>query len=470
MRTENGKSGAGLRLLIVDDEMPVVRSIMRNMEHSNYSIDYVMDGKAGLESLKKNEGYDVVVCDLMMPEVDGFEVLKKAKEIDPDIIFVMITAFSSIGAGVKAVMLGAYDFLEKPFDHDHLALIIQKGMETRRLKEENTSLKAQLEKSNQPSPFIGSSPSMQRVIASIEKLSSSSVNILVEGESGTGKELLAKHIHHSSQKRHGPFVALNCAAVPSELLESVLFGHEKGAFTGAVRTTEGLLETANNGTFFLDEVNNLGLDLQAKILRALQERTFRRVGGNKEISVDVRIIAASNKPLKQLVAERLFREDLYYRLNVVSFTLPPLRERVSDIPLLADYFVNDIAKNANKKCSLDDEVKGMLQKYSWPGNIRELRNVIEKIIAFYDPSDEDMIKNIVEELIRMPSTLGWVDSSLNDMSLEKIEMLHIIKVLEFTGGNKSEAAKLLKINYSTLFRKLKKYGVVTSDEKTFKVI
>jgi len=450
------------KLLIVDDEMPVVRSIVRNLESGDYQIDYALDGRQGLEMLEKNR-YHLVICDLMMPDIDGLQFLVKSKSLDPNIIFIMITAFSSIGAGVKAVMSGAYDFLEKPFDHEHLAAVVRKGLEARQLKEENLTLKAQIEKSNQPPPMVGVSPAMKGILNAVKKLHDSSVNILIEGESGTGKELLARHIHCHSPKRHGPFLALNCAAVPSELLESELFGHEKGSFTGASRMKEGLLEAANNGTFFLDEVNNLGLDLQAKILRALQERSFLRVGGTKEINVDVRIIAATNQPLKQLAQRKLFREDLYYRLNVVSFTLPPLRERILDIPLLTEFFVSDICRSAQKSCAISPELMKALQNYSWPGNIRELRNVVERLIAFYDPADTSPALSIIAELTGSPPAAAGSDPI--DFSLEKMEMNHIRKVLEITGDNKSEAAKLLKINYSTLYRKLKRYGLQSGDNE-----
>jgi len=361
------------------------------------------------------------------------------------------------GAACEAMNLGAYDFLQKPFDPDHLKIVIDKGIQTRQLKTENLSLKAQLDSSSKPPPIIGNHPPINSIMKDVKKLSDSTVSILIEGESGTGKELLAKHIHYNSPKRYGPFIPIDCAAIPSGLLESELFGHEKGSFTGAGRKKTGLLEVANNGTLFLDEINNLKPELQAKLLRSIQEKAFIRVGGTKLISVNIRIMSASNKNLKQMVDDNLFREDLYYRLKVVNFVLPPLRSRISDVPLLVDNFLTDICENEGKHCKLTEEAKETLKSYNWPGNIRELRNMLERMVALYDPNDSEPMENILAEFTGKSSAA--MKEYATEMSLENIEYKHIMRVLEMTNWNKSESSKILNIDYTTLYRKLKKYGI-----------
>tara|TARA_B100000959_G_C14991041_1_gene627975 strand:+ start:2087 stop:3457 length:1371 start_codon:yes stop_codon:yes gene_type:complete len=447
------------KILLVDDELPIIRSIIRNLEEDDYSIDYALEGEVALKMIEKNHAYDVIVCDLMMPNIDGLQILEFAKNFDQNIIFIMMTAFPSIGAGIKAMNIGAYDFLQKPFDHDHLSIIIEKGLQTRQLKSENLTLKAHMERANNPPPMIGESEEIKNIMKDVKKLSDSTLNMLVEGESGTGKELLARHIHFHSPKRHGLFMPLNCASIPSELLESELFGHEKGAFTGAFRKKIGLLEVASSGTIFLDEINNLSMELQAKLLRALQEKSFMRVGGTQEVNVNARIVAASNKNLERLVEEKKFREDLFYRLNVIVFTLPPLRNRVSDVPLLVEHFLHEIRKERTNQvdCNIDDEMVDTLKKHGWPGNIRELRNAIERIVAFYDPADSKSTRSILSNL-KSRKTLSSPDFS-TEMSLEQVERKHIIRILEMTSWNKSEASKILKIDYTTLYRKLKKYEI-----------
>ncbi len=448
------------KILIIDDELPVIRGIVRNLDNKVYQIEEALDGETGLKMIEQGM-YDVLVCDLMMPNIDGFKILECAKKIDPNVVFIMITAFSSVGAGIRAMSMGAYDFFQKPFDHDHLNIVIENGLKTRELKTENINLKAQLASSNKPAKMIGKSSAIKNIMKDIQKLADSTVNILIEGESGTGKELLARHIHYNSPRRYGPFIPLNCASIPSELLESELFGHEKGAFTGASQKKYGLIETSYNGTFFLDELNNLKMELQAKILRVLQEKSFRRVGGTKEISTNVRIISASSKNLKQMIDDKLFREALYYRLKVVNFVVPPLRERITDVPLLAKHFLEDISRNANKQCEISEEVIEAFKRYSWPGNIRELRNIIERIVALYDPLDANYIKLILSELNgKEPEILG---EHRSELSLAAIEYKHIMRVLEMTNWNKSDSSKILKIDYTTLYRKLKKYGIKTQN-------
>lgn len=445
------------RVLIVDDELPIIKSIMRNLDESVYNMESATDGRTAMELIEKGPAFDVLVCDLMMADIDGFHILEHVKKNDPNTVFIMITAFTSIGAGIKAMNLGAYDFLQKPFDPDHLTIVIEKGIQTRQLKTENISLKAQLDSSRKPPPIIGNHASMKSIMKDVKKLSDSAVNILIEGESGTGKELLAKHIHYNSPMRYGPFIPIDCAAIPSGLLESELFGHEKGSFTGASRKKAGLMEVANNGTLFLDEINNLKPELQAKLLRALQEKSFLRVGGTQLISVKIRIMAASNKNLKQMVENNLFREDLYYRLKVVNFVLPPLRSRISDVPLLVDNFLEDICENEGKQCKLSEEAKETLKSYNWPGNVRELRNMLERMVALHDPSDVEPMENILGEFTGKSSAAMTEYST--ELSLENIEYQHIMRVLEMTNWNKSESSKILNIDYTTLYRKLKKYGI-----------
>ncbi len=430
---------------------------MRNMEDDLYHMEYVLSGREALKLIEKDSSFDLVVCDLMMPDIDGFDVLEQAKKIDPNIVFVMITAFSSIRAGIKAMNMGAYDFLQKPFEPDHLKVIIEKGIQTRHLKTENISLKAQIDSSNKPLPLITSSPAMKSIMKDVHKLSESLVNILIEGESGTGKELLARHIHYNSPKRYGPFVPIDCAAIPPDLLESEIFGHEIGSFTGATSRKIGIMEVANNGTLFLDEINNLRMDLQAKMLRVLQERSFMRVGGTKFINVDIRIVTASNKNLKQMVGDKEFREDLFYRLKVVNFLIPPLRLRISDIPLLVKHFLEEICKSERKNCNIDNEAIEAFKKYHWPGNIRELRNTLERMVALHDPDDPESTASIPAGLAGESNRI--LTEYPTELSLESVEYQHILRVLEMTNWNKSESSKILDIDYTTLYRKIKKYGI-----------
>jgi len=452
------------RILIVDDELPIIRSIMRNLERDDYELTSALDGESALSLIRKHQGYDVVICDLMMPDLDGTHILEFCKGIDPNTVFIMITAFSSMGSGIKAMSMGAFDFLIKPFDLDHLGMVVEKGLQTRRLKTENITLKAQLERGSIPPPFIGESSWVKKIINDVKRLSDSDLNVLIEGESGTGKEILARHIHYHSQKRYGPFVAVNCASIPAELLESELFGHEKGSFTGAIRRKIGLLEVADTGTFFLDEVNNLGMALQAKLLRALQDKSFMRVGGAQELHTRARIIAASNKNLKRLVEERKFREDLFYRLNVIDFSLPPLRDRIADVPLLARHFLEETGGSDNMEQIIDEKAIETLKNYYWPGNIRELRNVIERIMAFYDPEDLRPTRTILKNLTG--NKAPQLPDNPVEMSLERVERSHIRRVLEMTSWNKNQASKTLKIDYTTLYRKMKKYGIETPLKKT----
>ncbi len=446
-------------VLVVDDDS-AHRTMLRTLVGGwGYDIVEADDGSAAIEEVHKRP-FDMVLMDVRMLKVSGLEALERIKSFNPAIPITIMTAYSSIDTAVEALKKGAYDYLTKPLDFDKLSLTLERAMEHSQLKEENRILKESLGKHFDLQHIIGRSPSMVNLLETVEHVATSEATIMITGESGTGKELIAGAIHFNSSRKDGPFIKINCAAITETLLESELFGHEKGSFTGADRRKEGRFYQAHGGSLFLDEVSEMPLTMQVKLLRVLQERELTRVGGEKVIKVDVRIIVATNKNLQDLIKEGLFRDDLYYRLNVVNMEIPPLRKRRDDIPLLAQHFL-ELFSTKNRK-----EIKGftaaamdVLIRYDWPGNVRELMNAVERSVVlarskYIDDEDFTIIQSPWE---KNEKTLPAFDKKDTIMSLEEVEKNAILNMLESTSGNKSEAARRLGITRKTLHKKLKKY-------------
>jgi DNA-binding NtrC family response regulator len=412
----------------------------------------------------------VVLSDLRLPEGDGFGVLRASKEIDADIPVIVMTAYGSIEDAVTAMKEGAMDFLAKPVDPDHLLLLVNRALEQRRIVTENLLLKEELAVRRGAPQLVGEDPSLRKVFASLQRAASTDATVLLEGESGTGKELFARSLHALSPRADAPFVAINCAAIPENLLETELFGYEKGAFTGAAGRKPGKFEMAHRGTLFLDEIGDLPMSLQAKILRALEEKKFERVGGTALLSVDVRLVAATNKGLRAAVAARRFREDLYFRLSVFPITIPPLRDRPGDIPVLARHFVDRFCRDLKKRpFALSPQALEQLQAYRWPGNVRELQNCIERAVILAD--GETLLPRHLNLSFAAPLTdenpeSPWAHVDLTGTLSEvtrrvtaEVEKAKIKEVLEEADGNKGRAAELLQISYKSLLAKLKDYGM-----------
>ncbi len=412
----------------------------------------------------------VVLSDLRLPAGDGFGVLRAAKEIDADIPVIVMTAYGSIEDAVKAMKEGAMDFLAKPVDPDHLLLLVARALEQRRIVTENLLLKEELAVRRGAPQLVGDDPSLRKVFASLQRAASTDATVLLEGESGTGKELFARSLHALSGRADSPFVAINCAAIPENLLETELFGYEKGAFTGAAARKPGKFEMAHRGTLFLDEIGDLPLTLQAKILRALEEKTFERVGGTGSVQVDVRLVAATNRGLRAAVAARRFREDLYFRLSVFPITVPPLRERAGDIPVLARYFVDRFCRDLKKKSLvLSPAALEQLRSYRWPGNVRELQNCIERAVILVDgdtihPRHLNLSFAAPVQAEEPASPWSQIDlsGSLTDATrriTREVEKIKIESVLQEAGGSKGRASELLQISYKMLLTKMKDLGI-----------
>jgi DNA-binding NtrC family response regulator len=411
----------------------------------------------------------VVLSDLRLPEGDGFGVLRAAKEIDADIPVIVMTAYGSIEDAVSAMKEGAMDFLAKPVDPDHLLLLVNRALEQRRIVTENLLLKEELAVRRGAPQLVGEDPSLRKVFASLQRAAATDATVLLEGESGTGKELFARSLHALSPRADAPFVAINCAAIPENLLETELFGYEKGAFTGAAGRKPGKFEMAHRGTLFLDEIGDLPMSLQAKILRALEEKKFERVGGTALLSVDVRLVAATNKGLRAAVAARRFREDLYFRLSVFPITIPPLRDRPGDIPVLARYFVERFCRDLKKKpFALSPGALEQLQTYRWPGNVRELQNCIERAVILADGEtllarhlNLSFAEPLTDEHAPSPWTHFDLSGTLADVSRRasaEAEKIKIEEALKEAGGNKGRAAELLQIGFKSLLVKLREHG------------
>jgi len=455
------------RILIIDDEESIRDLLTDFLEGKGFEAVSAPDGMSGI-ALLKEERFDLFIVDLMMPDMGGLDVLRELSAQKINIPSIVITAFGTIQTAVEAMKLGAFDYITKPFILDDILITIQRAINVSRLQDENIRLKKQLKKEHGFHRIIGKSPRIQEVIKLIEKIANTDRTVLIIGESGTGKELVAKTLHYYSSRSQKPFVPLNCAAIPKDILESELFGHEKGAFTGAINTRIGRFELANMGTLFLDEIGEIAPSIQAKLLRVLQEREFERVGGIKTIKVDVRIIAATNKDLEKAVKEGSFREDLFYRLNVIPIHLPPLREIKEDIPLLIEHFLADISKRKKKEPPrLSRDAVECLLNYSWQGNVRELENLIERLIILKegevvtanDLPDRFRSKGLLtQHTLTKTYTLPTSGVDINRM-LDEIERSLILQAMDIADGVKSKAASLLGLNRTTLIEKMKKKGI-----------
>ena len=436
-------------ILIVDDEASVRDALYKWFIFDGYRVDTADDATSALQKLQ-DDAWDIVLLDIKMPGMDGLELQRRIKQIDKDIITIMITAFASVDTSIQALKEGAFDYIVKPIDPDDMSHLIRNAVEQRRLLTENLQLRQQIEEISFPDEIVGESAALKKVMDKVATVAQTDSTVMIRGESGTGKELIARAIHSNSNRRYFPIITINCGAYTEGLLESELFGHEKGAFTGALYRSRGKLEMADKGTIFLDEIGNIGMKMQMDLLRVIETRQFTRLGGDKLINVDFRIICATNKDLEKAVWEGTFREDLYYRLNVFSITLPPLRERKSDIALLARFFVNKYAQSMNKNVTdISPETLEMLMKYNWPGNMRELRNVIERaMVGARGPRIE--INDLSFPFHPSSEPTG-------DETLEAVEKNHIKNILDRTGGNVAQAAAILKISRLTLYNKIGKY-------------
>lgn len=451
-------------ILLVEDKESMAQMLKETLESEGYRVVIARDGLESIRQIKESH-FDLVLSDLKLPKKDGIEVLKTTKAESPLTPVIVMTAFGTIETAVNAIKEGAFDFITKPFDTDHLLLLIERALETQRLLTENILLKDELASKFGIPKIIGKSSGISEVAQKVQKVAPAKTTVLLLGESGTGKELFARAVHNLSPRREYPFVPINCAAIPKELLESELFGHEKGSFTGADARKIGKFELADKGTIFLDEIAEMDLSLQAKLLRILQEGEIERVGGIKSIKIDVRIVAASNKDIKQAVEEKLFRDDLFYRLNVFPIVIPPLRERKDDIPLLVEYFINKYCIELKTTLkNISDDVLDLLVDYPWKGNARELENCIERAIIL---CDDDIITTehiSLDRQVSLESSLKKlpVDGTLEDVAKEAtriVETERIIRALKETKGNKSRAAELLQVSYKTLLTKVKDYRI-----------
>ena len=453
------------KILVVDDEQSMREFLDIMLKKKGNKVSLASNGEEVLKYIDKDI-FDLVLLDIRMPKMDGITVLRKIKSTSPETVVIMITAYASADTAIKAMKEGAYDYITKPFKVDEIKLIIKNALEKKHLQKENILLKRVVRDRYVFDNIIGQSPKMLVLYDLLEKVAPTKTNVLITGESGTGKELVAKAIHFNSPRKEKPFVTLNCGAIPEALIESELFGHMKGAFTDAIATKKGLFEMADEGTIFLDEISELPLMMQVKLLRVLQDREFKRVGGTEDIHVDVRIIAATNKDLERAVKEKRFREDLYYRLNVIQIKLPSLRERREDIPVLAAHFLKRYSEELNKNISgISPEALHLFLNYEYPGNVRELQNIIERAVAL--GTDQELtahnLKTYLDEQIHTKKGMIDLDIPNEGIDLEKVvedlERTLLLKALDKTRGIKKKAAELLHINFRSMRYRLEKYGL-----------
>jgi DNA-binding NtrC family response regulator len=447
----------GKRILVVDDDSLMKDFLREALSRSQYEVEVASTGQEALEKIKSSD-YDVILSDIRMPEMGGMEFLRETKSCLPEAKVVMMTAYGTVENAVEAMKLGAFDYIMKPFSADEIELRIKNALELKKLQEENRLLRLEVEGKYRFGNIVGKSPSMQKIFEMIQTVASSRSSVLITGESGTGKELIAKAIHYNSPRKSGPFIKINCAALPEGLVESELFGHEKGSFTGAIKQTKGKFELAHTGTLLLDEISEISLGLQAKLLRVLQEREFERVGSADTIQVDVRIISTSNRNLKELIAQNKFREDLYYRLNVIPISLPCLKDKKEDIPILVDHFVKKYNSENNREIeAVSEKAYELLMNYHWPGNVRELENYVERAIV--------TAKNKTLTPQDFPKELSLGEFSYSNATIEVGKSLYdmekslILKTLEKTEGNRTKAAEILDVSTRTLRNKLEEYGL-----------
>jgi len=445
-------------ILLVEDDDSLRLTQAMYLKREGFEVTAVASGGEALRRIAAKQ-YHAVVTDLRLDEVDGLEVLAAVKEKSPETEVILLTGFGSVDTAVEAMKAGAYDYLTKPVDPDDLVITLKKAVERLQLRRQVAYLQQEVAQQAGIGQIVAVSPEMQIIMRLIQQVAQNEATVLIEGESGTGKELMARYIHHSGLRGSGPFVAINCGALPENLLESELFGHVKGAFTGAIKDKKGLFEVADGGTLFLDEIGETSPGFQVKLLRVLEDGTFRRVGGTTEHRVNVRIIAASNKDLASLVPKGQFRRDLYYRLKVIPVYLPPLRKRVADIKPLAEHFVSYYGNRMGRRhSSLSEAAINRLEAHDWPGNVRELENAIERALIFCQGEEIQPSDLPLEACVPLVEGFESAEGS-NDMSMETMEQVHIRKVLENCQWNRSHAARELGIGYNTLWRKMKKYGI-----------
>ncbi len=452
-------------IFVVDDEESLREYLSILLSKSGYNVRTFPSGPALLEALGE-QSPDLILLDLKMPEMDGIQVLERVRALDPNLPVIIMTAYGTIQSAIEAIQKGAFYYITKPFEISELKIQIQKALEYRRLKWENLQLKQELGLNLQ---IVGQNPEFLKVLDMVKRVAKTDATVLILGESGTGKELIARALHQQSQRAAYPFVAINCAALPEELLESELFGYEKGAFTGATSSKEGLFRAAHKGTLFLDEIGEISPRIQVKLLRALQEREIIPLGSTKPVKVDVRILASTNQDLEALMREGRFREDLFYRLNVITIRIPPLRDRKDDIPLLVDHFIRKYArKHQIPPKRVPQRVLQLLMAYPWPGNVRELENAIERALIL-SPGEEIAVEALPPQIL---GSRGEADLPLPPptLTLEELERRYILKVLESVGWDKARAAQILGINLSTVYRKLARFGIkVTAPDRDLQV-
>jgi DNA-binding NtrC family response regulator len=455
-----------LHVLVVDDDSAVRDVLQEALTQEEYSVSTAEDGAAAIQAVKDSVVH-IVITDFQLPDIDGLEIIDRLAKLDAKIIPIMMTGFGTIETAVRAMKSGAFDFITKPFDLEAVAVVVRKAAEFLRLRQENHLLRKAVRDQYRLEQLVGASEPIQQVMEFVRKVADSDSTVMIQGESGTGKELVARMLHFNSLRKDRPLVPVNCGAIPENLLESELFGHEKGAFTGATHARMGRFELANGGTIFLDEIGEMSLPLQVKLLRVLQEREFERVGGNRTIHVDVRIVAATNQDLETLVEEKRFRKDLFYRLNVIPIVIPPLRERRSDIPLLIDHFLTRFNQTKHTEISnLAPDALHLLTEYDWPGNIRELENMIERLVVLKkrgvlsigDLPDKICRKSSGTEL--KEQFIRFSEDGINlSREVEQYEKHLIMEALRKANGVTSRAAQLLQLNRTTLVEKLKRKGV-----------
>ena len=453
-------SGSSGRILVVDDDAVARQLLGEALKKDGYEFE-IASGGAEAIALGRAKPFDVVLTDIKMGAVDGLAVLREFRQRSPETAIVLLTAFGSMDGAVEAIKQGAYDYLAKPFKKEDIKLVVKRSLEHSRLVRENARIREEL-RERKGAPLVGSSPAILEVYKLVARVASGRSTVLLEGESGTGKELMARAIHANSPRKDRAFVPVNCAALTETLLESELFGHDKGAFTGALATKRGLFEAADQGTLFLDEIGDISPALQVKLLRVIQEQEVRHVGGTASVKVDVRIVAATNRDLAQMVKDGKFREDLFYRLNVVRIVLPPLRARREDIPMLAHHFLCKASAANNRPVrGFVPETMALLERYHWPGNVRELENIIERTVSLA-PGPLIMPDDLPEAIRKAEAAPAAGDDAL--LSLDEVEKRHLSRVLKETGGNKVRAAKILGIDRRTLYRMAERFGIDLGEE------